>query len=334
MHPHGDHPLAGQFNALDPFRILDVVHLPGLTPTGRVLALNSYENRVYQIEVEDAVGRIKQVVGKFYRPGRWSPAALEDEHDFLFDLDEAGVPVALPRFLDDDETTVGALTGEAAGISYALFDKVAGRAPEELSESELTTLGELLGRLHDVGARHDAPDRPRLTVQTYGWDNLAFLLDNRLIPDAARDGYAGTVEGLLKQIEPEFAGIPVHRIHGDCHKGNLIQRGADFVFLDFDDFCVGPAVQDVWLLVPDADDFGHRQRLRLLDGYRRMRDFEHDWLRLVEPLRALRMIHYATWIARRFDDPTFRKTFDNFGTARYWQQQASDLREVWGRLGE
>ena len=334
MHPHGSHPLAGQFNSLDPFRILDVVHLPGLTPTGRVIALNSYENRVYQIETEDALGRVRQVVGKFYRPGRWTRAALEDEHDFLFDLHAARVPVALPRFLDDDETTVGELTGEAAGICYALFDKVPGRPPEELSDTELEGLGELLARLHTVGEEHPAPDRPTLSVQTHGWDNLAYLIDHQVIPEAARAGYASTVEWLLRQIEPAFADVPVHRIHGDCHKGNLIQAGRDFTFLDFDDCCLGPAVQDVWLLVPDADEVGQRQRQRLCDAYRRGRDFDPTWLELVEPLRALRMIHYATWIARRFDDPTFRRTFDHFGTARYWQQQASDLREVLARLGD
>lgn len=332
MHPHGTHPLAGQFNTLDPFRILDVVHLPGLVPTGRVIALNSYENRVYQIEVEDAVGRVRQVVGKFYRPGRWTRAALEDEHDFLFDLHAAGVPVALPRFLDDDEATVGELTGEAAGICYALFDKVPGRSPEELTDAELDVLGELLGQLHEVGAEHPAPDRPQLTVQTHGWDNLAYLLDNRVIPEAARDAWAGTVEGLLRHIGPAFEGVPVHRIHGDCHKGNLLQSGRDFVFLDFDDLCVGPAVQDLWLLAGAPDGEGHRQRLRLADAYRRVRDFDPRWLDLVEPLRALRLIHYATWIARRFEDPTFRRTFDHFGTVRYWQQQTGDLREVWARL--
>lgn len=341
MHPHGDHPLAGRFNALDPFKILDVVHLPGLTPTGRIIALNSYENRVYQIDAEDAEGRLRSLVGKFYRPGRWSRAALEDEHDFLFDLDEAGVPVALPLFLDDGETTVGELTGEAEGICYALFDKVPGRAPEELTDRELAELGQALGRVHAVGAQHAAPDRPVLSPQTHGWDNLSFLLENDRLPLQARDTYAGIAEALLDRIGPLFEGVPVHRIHGDCHKGNLIRRGGnrrraglshDLVFLDFDDLTIGPAVQDIWLIAPDSDAEGHRQRLLLTDGYRQERDFDPHWLTLVEPLRGLRMMHYATWIARRFDDPTFRRTFDYFGTVRYWQSQAADLREVLARL--
>ncbi|MCB9546575.1 MAG: serine/threonine protein kinase [Myxococcales bacterium] len=328
----GDHPLARQFNALDPLQILDAIQLPGWFPTGRVMALNSYENRVYQIELEDADGALRTVVGKFYRPGRWSRAAIEDEHDFLFDLADARVPVVLPLPLGDDEDeTLGELSGAAAGIYFSLFPRVSGRPPEELTDGQLAELGALLARLHTVGEAHDAPDRPALDPTTYGWDNLAFLLENRLIPEAARDAFAGTVEAVLRAMEPLFAGVPTHRIHGDCHKGNLLDTGRGLTLLDFDDLVIGPAVQDVWLLAPAPDADGHRQRLRIADAYRAERDFDPRWLRLVEPLRSLRMIHFSTWIARRFDDPIFRRTFDHFGTVRYWQDETSALREQLAR---
>lgn len=333
MHPHGASALAGRFNALSPEVVLDAVQLDGFAPTGRSIILNSYENRVYQLELE-AIGRdaSMMVVGKFYRPGRWSLDAINDEHDFLFDLDKAEIPVVLPLAFDDDETTVAELSGEAAGIHYSLFPRVGGRAPEEFTQTELEVLGRQLARIHDVGEMHVAEHRPTLDPATYGTANLQFLLDHDVLPEAARDGYAFTVEALVERVTPMFRDIPLHRIHGDCHRANLIRTPNHLVFLDFDDMLEGPAVQDVWMLVPSYDADGSKDRARLLDAYREFRDFDPAWLRLVEPLRALRMIHYATWIARRFDDPTFRRTFSHFGTVRYWQGETLDLREQLARI--
>lgn len=331
MHPHGADALAGRFNALSPEVVLDAVRLPGWAPTGRSIILNSYENRVYQLELArgDAT---RMVVGKFYRPGRWSLDAINDEHDFLFDLDTKEIPVVLPIAFDADETTVSELTGDAAGIRYSLFPRVGGRAPEEFTDTELEVVGRLLARIHDVGELHVADHRPVLDPESYGSANLEFLLDHDVLPEAARDGYAFTVEALIERITPLFDDVPTHRIHGDCHPGNLIRGRDGLVFLDFDDMLEGPAVQDVWMLVPSYDANGVRDRARLLDAYREFRDFDPAWLRLVEPLRALRMIHYATWIARRYDDPIFRRTFSHFGTVQYWQGETLDLREQIARI--
>lgn len=330
-HPHGAGALAGRFNALSPEIVLDAVQVPGFEPTGRFVILNSYENRVYQLELEQGDTRTF-LVGKFYRPGRWSVAAINDEHDFLFDLHRDEIPVVLPIAFDDDETTLAELSGEAAGIHYALFPRVGGRAPEEFTPTQLQVLGRLLARIHNVGEAHDAPHRPVLDPDTYGLQNLAFLLDNAVIPEAARDGFAFTVEALVKRIAPLFEQVPMHRIHGDCHRGNLIDTRDGLVFLDFDDMLIGPAVQDVWMLVPSFDAAGARDRALLLEAYCEFRDFDPAWLQLIEPLRALRMIHYATWIARRFDDPIFRRTFTHFGTLRYWQSETLDLREQIARI--
>jgi Ser/Thr protein kinase RdoA (MazF antagonist) len=322
------HPLADRFAQLDPMLVLDAVEGASRRATGRFLVLNSYENRVYQHELEDGTW----VVGKFYRPGRWSPAALEDEHDFLFDLDEGEVPVCLPMYVDDDEHTIGTLTGPVAGIHYALFPRVMGRVPHDLTDAQLITLGELIGRLHAVGAEGDAPNRPVLDVDTYGWGNLAALRETGALPSAVAPNYIATVEALLARIEPMFRHVPLHRIHGDCHAGNLLWTPDGPVFFDFDDLVIGPATQDVWMLVPDSDADGDRRRQVLLEGYAYENDFDPDWLKLVEPLRALRYIHYATWIARRQGDPIFRKTFEWFGTVQYWEKEVQDLREQIARV--
>ncbi len=321
----GEHPRARDFHELTPEHVMDAVEVEGRRCTGRFQILNSYENRVYQLELEDGAW----VVGKFYRPGRWSRDAILDEHDFLSELADADLPVVEPLDLGDEETI-----GEAAGVQYSLYPRVAGRAPEELRDDELPELGRTLARLHDVGEREDAAHRPELCPDTYGGENLRFLLDHDIVPVEVRDNYARTLEAVIERIEPLFTDVPYHRIHGDCHAGNWLRTRDGLVLLDFDDFLVGPAVQDVWMLLPSYDEWGAAQRARLLEGYREVRDFDPAWLRLVEPLRALRYVHYATWIARRYDDPVFRRTYPDFGTVRYWQGQTMDLREQIARIDE
>lgn len=319
------HPLAEEFRHLTPEKVLDAVEEAGSRCTGRFFALNSYENRVYQFELEDG----GSLVGKFYRPGRWSREAVLDEHRFLAELAEAEIPVACPLPLPG-----GGTLGEVRGILYALFPRVRGRVPQELTDEQLEVAGRLLARIHNVGAAADAPHRLRLTPETYGEGNLELLLALDLLPPEVRDGYAFTVRALLERIRPLFQGVPTHRIHGDCHLGNLIWTADGPAFLDFDDTLVGPAVQDVWMLVPSYDAEGRAQREILVEAYREFRDFDDDWLRLVEPLRALRFVHYATWIARRFGDPIFQRTFPHFGTVSYWQREILDLREQIARIDD
>ncbi|HUT78814.1 MAG TPA: serine/threonine protein kinase [Polyangia bacterium] len=317
-----EHPLAGMFNRLSPEQVLGAVEVGGRRCTGRFIVLNSYENRVYQLELEDE----SWVVGKFYRPGRWSTETILDEHSFLAELVAEEIPVAAPLDLGD-----GTL-GEVDGILYSLFPRIGGRNPEELDDEQTRMVGRLIARIHNVGARRDAPHRLRLSTETYGRKNLRFLVETGALPPEAKDNYLATCEALFDRIEPLLAEVPVHRIHGDCHPGNLIRTRDGFTFLDFDDMLVGPAVQDVWMLVPSYDDFGRRQREVLIEAYEGIRRFETRWLSLVEPLRALRFVHYSTWVARRWDDPVFKRTFSHFGDLRYWQQEIQDLREQIARL--
>jgi Ser/Thr protein kinase RdoA (MazF antagonist) len=317
-----EHPLAGLFNRLSPEHVLGAVEVGGRRCTGRFIVLNSYENRVYQLELEDE----SWVVGKFYRPGRWSKETILDEHAFLAELVAEEIPVAAP--IDLGEGTIG----EVDGILYSLFPRIGGRNPEELDDEQTRMVGRLIARIHNVGARRDAAHRLRLTTETYGRKNLRFLVESGAIPPEAKDNYTATCEALFDRIEPLLADAPVHRIHGDCHLGNLIRTRSGFTFLDFDDMLVGPAVQDVWMLVPSYDDYGRRQREVLIEAYEGIRRFETRWLSLVEPLRALRFVHYSTWVARRWEDPVFKRTFSHFGDLRYWQQETQDLREQIARL--
>ncbi len=341
--------MSESFQTLTPERVLDAVERLGQRCTGRFLVLNSYENRVYQIELEpqgeDLRGEV--VVAKFYRPGRWSQAALEAEHAFLDELAADEVPAVCPLPLSASPPggaggAVGAgegrTLGETDGLYFALFPKVLGRAPEEPDDALLRRLGRLLARLHTVGARRPAPDRLVLTPETYGRKNLADLVENDHLPPEVQAQYISSVEALLSRIEPLFIDVPLHRIHGDCHAGNLLHdRHGDkdaIHLLDFDDFLTGPAVQDIFMLVPSADAEGRRQRGVLLSGYTELRDFDPAWLRLVEPLRALRYIHYSAWIARRMTDPFFQRTFPQFGSIVYWQHQVTDLREQCARIDD
>lgn len=320
-----EHPLAAQFNRLTPEEVLGAVEASGRRASGRFIVLNSYENRVYQLELEDETW----VVGKFYRPGRWSEAAIRDEHDFLAELAAEEVPVAEPLELETGRTI-----GEVQGIRYALFPRIGGRAPQELDREQIDILGRLLARIHNVGARRRAEARLAIDPETYGTRNLEFLVASGAVPAEARAQFEDTARRLVDRIAPLFQDVPVHRIHGDCHLGNLLFAPRGPTFLDFDDMATGPAVQDVWMLAPSADAYGRAERERLVAAYSGLRDFHPIWLRLVEPLRALRFIHYVTWIARRFDDPVFPRTFPHFGTLQFWQKETADLREQIARIDE
>ena len=321
--PFGAHPLAGKFNDLTPENVLDAVEAGGRRCTGRFIILNSYENRVYQLELDDET----MVVGKFYRPGRWSKEAILAEHRFLKELEEVEIPVATPIDLGDGETI-----GTVDGIYYSLFPRKGGRNPEELGDEQVQMLGRLVGRIHNIGAMAPAPERINLNPTSYGRANLEFLLSHELIPEDARENYKATVEALLMRIEPMFNGVKNLRIHGDCHFGNVLWTPDGPTFLDFDDMANGPAVQDVWMLVPGYDDHAKQQREILIEAYEAFREFDRSELRLIEPLRALRYIHYASWIARRWEDPIFKRTFEHFGSIQYWQRETQDLREQIGRI--
>ncbi|PKO62174.1 MAG: serine/threonine protein kinase, partial [Betaproteobacteria bacterium HGW-Betaproteobacteria-17] len=285
----------------------------------RVLALNSYENRVYQVGIEDET----PLIAKFYRPDRWSDAAIREEHSFTFELAECEVPVVAP-LVRDGETLF-----EHAGFRFALFPRRGGRAPEPGNLDQLYRLGQLLGRLHAVGSLRPFAHREALQVSNFGHESLATLLDGNFIPRSLLPAYESVARDLLKRLDALFAANPVKaiRLHGDCHAGNVLWTDDGPHFVDFDDSRMGPAVQDLWMLLSGERDEQQAQMTEILAGYEDFAEFDPRELHLVEALRTLRLIHYAAWLARRWDDPAFPAAFPWFNTQQYWQARILELRE-------
>ena len=311
------------FFDLSPDRVLAAVEAAGLLPTGHCFALNALENRVYDLRLEDD----RHVVAKFYRPGRWSRQTIADEHRMLFALRAAEIPVCVPLGFPDDETL-----HITEGIYYAIWPRTGGRAPDELDDEQVQVLGRLLARIHNVGAAIGLDHRPHLTSQSVPLRALTLLDDRGFLPPACARRYRAAVEEVVALYEQRSQGVPLHPIHGDCHAGNLLHGDEGWFFLDFDDMVTGPAVQDVWMLVPGRDAAARRQRDILVEAYRQFRDFDDRWLSLVEPLRAFRFVFYAGWIARRWEDPAFPDAFPHFGTAQYWETETRDLEELVERI--
>ncbi|MBI2898262.1 MAG: serine/threonine protein kinase [Deltaproteobacteria bacterium] len=319
------------FAALTPDRILDAVEQVGVRCTGRVLPLHCMENRVYELEIEvDEAHPPKSpserfVVAKFYRPWRWTPEQIADEHAFLADLEEDEIPVVAPRPFPDG-TTLRRLTD--APIWFAVFPKAGGRSPDELDDEGLRRLGRLLARMHAIGGARPAPHRVRLDPDGYGRASLEVLRTCGALPPGLAPRYEALVETICAASAPAFATAEVQRVHGDCHLGNILWNDAGPRLIDFDDMVRGPCVQDVWLPVLGRDAEARRQRGVLLEAYEVLRPFDYRTLALIEPLRALRMVHFSAWIAKRWSDPAFPHTFPQFGTERWWQDQIEGLAEV------
>ena len=307
------------FFGLEYDRVLAAVEQGGPRTTGLCWALNSLENRVYDIELEDGTRRI----AKFYRPGRWSAETILDEHRMLARLVEEEIPVAAPLPFADGTT----LQRSAEGIYYALFPKVGGRAPDELSTQDLEQLGRLLGRIHNIGARLGLPHRPGLDPTTYGRDALAQVLARARLSPSTERRYGDVALALVDHAERLFAGVPVSPIHADFHRGNVLRGREGFVVLDFDDMARGPAAQDLWLVLPARPAECPDELAALLRGYEQFRAFDVGTLRLIEALRGLRYLRYAGWIASRWDDPSFKHAFPQFDTESYWEGQIADLHE-------
>lgn len=312
------------YAGLTPDRVLDAVDSVGLRCDGRLLTLNSFENRVYQLGVEDG----SQVVAKFYRPGRWSDAAIREEHAFTLELAAREIPAVPPRRIDGE--TLFAHDGHR----FAVFPRQGGRAPEFDRPEVLEWMGRFLGRIHAVGEIAAFAQRPALDIDSFGDAPRDFILDGGFVPDELVDVWTGVVDQALEGVERAFerAGdVRTLRLHGDCHQGNVLWTEGTQTsgphFVDFDDARNGPAVQDLWMLLSgDAAAMG-RQLGQLLGGYEQFHDFDDRELFLVEALRTLRLIHHSGWIARRWHDPAFPAAFPWFGTARYWQDRILELRE-------
>ena len=309
------------FLHLTPDRVLAAVEAAGLSTTGLCYPLNSFENRVYEVELTDKT----RLVSKFYRPGRWSAEQILEEHRFLSELEGAEVPVCTVRPFPDGDTLK-----EIDGIYYSLADRSGGRAPDELRDEDARRLGMLVARMHNVGAGSEAPSRPNLTADHYIRRNLDWLAKSEMMPVALERRYFEAAYAIADLADAAFDGVPTHRIHADLHLGNLLFRDDLLRVLDFDDMVSGPAVQDLWLALPGRDAATIRQRDLFLDGYEQLRAFDRSTLALIEPLRGLRLVRYTVWLARRWDDPAFRAGWPHFGTEDYWRRETEDLEEQVG----
>jgi Ser/Thr protein kinase RdoA (MazF antagonist) len=296
--------------------IFDAAEKLGGRCTGRFYALNALENRVYDIEMEEG----PHVIIKFYRPGRWSRAAIQAEHDFLKALEESEVPVVCP--LTDNK---GQSIFEINGVMFTLFPKRPGRLEAELTKEQLTRLGRFLARLHNVGATIKAAPRLRLDPQTYGRDPLSFLKDGNFVPLELASRFETIVTQICDAVTPRFQEVQYILLHGDCHSGNILWNRDDPYFIDFDDMLFAPPVQDIWMLTGADDEYGKEQRRIVLEAYEQIRTFDMTTVQLIEPLRALRMIHFSAWVARRWEDSAFKLAFPDFGTEHYWQEQIEGL---------
>lgn len=301
---------------LTPDLVLDAVGACGLWPDGRLLALNSYENRVWQVGIEDEV----PVIAKFYRPGRWSDEAIAEEHAFALELAADELPVIAPLVFDDRTLL------DHAGYRYALYPRRGGRAPSLESAEQLEWLGRLIARLHAVGSRSPFHHRERVDRATLMARPAQAVLASPLLPPHLAEAYRTTVHRLDDAVAArQDAAGPVRaiRLHGDCHPGNLLWTDAGPHFVDLDDARTGPAVQDLWMLAHDDASMD-----ALLEGYTAMRDFDHAELALVPALRAMRQVHHAGWIAQRWADPAFPAAFPFAAEPRWWEQHVADLHEL------
>lgn len=310
--------MSNSFYNLTPDIVIESVEKSGFSLTGHYMVLNSYENRVYDLKLDDD----SHIIVKFYRPGRWTFEQIQEEHLFLFNLAEDEISVCAPLKFSD-----GNSIHESEGIFFAIWPRTGGRIPEELSDGDMMNIGRLLGRIHNNGASKESKFRLRLTGDAYGTNSLKYLTENNFLPSHCIKRYSDAVNEIVKIYNSIIPDIPFHRIHGDCHLGNLLQRDGIFSFLDFDDFLIGPAVQDIWMLISSRDNNSQHEINKLLSGYREFRNFENSWLQLIEPLRGLRYINYAAWIARRWSDPAFPQIFSHFGTDEYWEKETTDLEE-------
>lgn len=313
---------------LGPDQILNAVEATGYACDGRIFALNSYENRVYQVGIHDA----EPLIAKFYRPARWSDEQILEDHQFTQELARHEIPVIAP--LAD---AAGTTLHHHDRFRFALYPRKGGRPPELDNPEQLEQLGRFIGRIHTVGASSKFVHRQELSVQIMGNDSFHFILANRFIPAELEQSYRTLCEDLIKRIQYCFerAGkVSKIRLHGDCHHGNILWRDGTPFILDFDDACTGPAIQDLWMFLSGDRPYMTARLADILEGYTEFRDFDPRELHLVEALRTLRIMHYAAWIAKRWNDPAFPMAFPSFNTTHYWQEHILALREQAAMMDE
>lgn len=332
------------FFKLDPSLVLNATEEAGFKPTGEFTQLNSYENRVFDIRLESlaksdfgslnelSTSTDSRVIAKFYRPQRWSRDCILEEHQFLFDLQKEGIPVVAPLMWGTGSERQSLLT--ISGMSVAFFPKFLGRMPEEFLEKDLSQVGRRLAQIHNIGARRSFVHRPRLGETPYSsWDNLD-LLSSWMAPETWHR-YEEAAITILEKFDQLITSQNFIRIHGDCHRGNLLSRllpgnQREFFFVDFDDCAMGPEIQDFWMLLAggaDSDEAAKEHEL-ITGGYEELRDFPDEQWQWIPLLRGLRIISYSAWIARRWSDPSFPKLFPQFQSYTFWAEETEAIEKI------
>ena len=310
------------FELLTPDEILSTVEQAlGIRLTGLTVSLPSYINRVYELRGTDGA----KLIAKFYRPGRWARKTIENEHRFVLDCAEAELPVVAPLALANGQTL-----GEHTGMFFAMYPKRSGRQLEITTQSDWVRLGSLIARLHLAGEKRTADHRITMHPQKSTQNDID-LLCSTVVPERLRKTLRDVVTKIILTSAALFETAECIRIHGDCHRGNIMDRlDEGLLLIDFDDMAMGPPVQDLWLLLPDRADKSTREIELFLQGYERFRTFNRTELRCIEPLRAMRMIYFLAWCARQSDDFQFKRNFPDWGSDNFWQKEINDLREQLG----
>ncbi len=312
------------FENLGPEAILAALESVGLEPNGGLLALNSYENRVYQAQTEG----LEFYVVKFYRPGRWTYEAIEEEHNFSYELLDSDISVVAPIQID------GSTIFDFAGYHFAIFQRQGGHPPNLENKNDLEVLSRSIARIHAIGAKKPFAHREIFSIDRLGTASREFILNSDFLPPELIESYAATTQILLDCIEPTMIESQQIRIHGDCHMGNVLWRNDISHFVDFDDCLNGPPIQDLWMLLSGERQEQLHQINTILDAYNEFYEFSPSSLAAIEPLRTLRMIHHSAWIGKRWDDPAFPLAFPFFSSAKYWSDHILSLREQESKLLE
>jgi Ser/Thr protein kinase RdoA (MazF antagonist) len=314
---------AFNFDALTPDFMWYALESIGVRAESGLLALNSYENRVYQFTDEDR----KRFVVKFYRPQRWSREQIQEEHDFSNELVENEVPIAAPLSIN------GETIHEYQGYLFTLFNSEGGRQFEVDNIEQLEWVGRFMGRIHQVGAQKNFIHRPTIGLEEYVYQPRKLLQSSTFIPAHLENAFFSDLDLLISQIEAHWQPSETIRLHGDCHPGNILWRDGP-MFVDLDDARNGPAIQDLWMLLNGDRQDKMMQLDVLLEGYQEFSDLANDQLKLIEPLRGLRMVHYMAWLAKRWHDPAFPQAFPWFNDAKYWEGQVLGFKEQIAALNE
>lgn len=314
------------FDGLTPDTVIDAVEHTGLLSDARIFPLNSYENRVYQVGIEEGT----PIIAKFYRPGRWSDEQIQEEHSYSQELFDAEIPVVPPMLFDGQSLL------QFKGYRFALYERRGGHAPELDNLDNLFTLGQTLGQIHAFAGAELFQHRQTYSPQRLGHDSREFLLSHDFLTSSTREAYATVTTHLLEKTDAIFAQTEFKtlRLHGDCHAGNILWRDDKPNFVDMDDACNGPALQDLWMMLSGDRLQKTEQMLSVLEGYEMFCEFNPAELNLLESLRTLRLMHYAAWLARRWHDPAFPIHFPWFNTERYWAEHILELREQLFALDE